>query len=330
MEKKDKLEIPLSWVFSAIFVLIESGFSYVVFTLIEDTETRISIYITVSFVLVSLYIFLIIINRRRKIISFILDYKKKITREERIVAYKLKRKYELSKEQLLNRIGINKDGHITSLNLSNFNLDKLPNSLTKLKKLAQVKCKGSKITNLKKFVKQMKGLEIIEFNITKLREIKELSLLTNLRKISMVECGVQSITGLENLSKLEELNLLKNEISDIEPISNLKALTLLNISENQITNIDVLSGLTKLRTVSLFLNPIRDFSPIVRASLETISFSVMFKAYNGDTISPQELMKIKDDWIQKFRETRPLKRFNREEQGGLREYGFSVTLHGGI
>lgn len=332
MSEGSELENPfglLFWIINFILIIIEALFVYLVFTYIENTKTRTIVLVSVTIILVSLFILISIRNQRKKGIIKLYDERKKIKKNERFAIYKIGKKYEISKNALLNRVGINRQGEVISINLSRLDISRLPFAVRNLKNISKLICKESTIKNTKKLYKRFKKVEIIEFKKTVVKDLKEITIMKNLQKLSMIECGIKDLTGIEGLYELKELNLLRNEVSKIDQLSNLKKLRIFQLSYNKIENIESLEHLNNLRSVYLALNPVRDFSPIIRETLEDISFSVMYKAYSEKDMSAAELMKIKDDWMRQFEEIRGSRKFNRTAQSGPEEYGFTVELHGG-
>jgi Leucine-rich repeat (LRR) protein len=86
--------------------------------------------------------------------------------------------------------------------------------------------------------------------------MKNISKLTKVRKLSIIQCSLESIpTNILKIKRLEELNLKGNSIPSItkEMLEHqkLKNLTTLDLSDNKIINIESLQGFDNLMNVYL-------------------------------------------------------------------------------
>lgn len=90
--------------------------------------------------------------------------------------------------------------------------------------------------------------------------------LTSLAYLSLMTLSIESLCGLEHLTRLEELYLgAKRLPDDISPLSGMQALRVLSISGSEdegLDNIDALSQLYSLEELCLWHNRIRDVSPL--------------------------------------------------------------------
>ena len=86
--------------------------------------------------------------------------------------------------------------------------------------------------------------------------MKQLSSFTSLRSLSLYECKIEQIQGLETLTNLERLILPINKISKIDGLEHLHNLRLLALGSNNIKKIENLSNLTALETLDLESNQI--------------------------------------------------------------------------
>nr|WP_325176419.1 GW domain-containing glycosaminoglycan-binding protein [Listeria ivanovii] len=87
--------------------------------------------------------------------------------------------------------------------------------------------------------------------------------LNGILKIDADNKKVKSVKGIENLTNLKDLFLNDNEISDISPLSNLINLDSLYLDNNKLADITPLSGLIKLTTLSLEGNQLNDIIALV-------------------------------------------------------------------
>jgi Leucine-rich repeat (LRR) protein len=82
------------------------------------------------------------------------------------------------------------------------------------------------------------GIEILELRKNKLRKLKGISAMKNLKQLYVCENELTDIRGLEGLSSLQKLSVRNNKIKSIySPFPFLPALTYLNLRENQIAKL---------------------------------------------------------------------------------------------
>ena len=93
-------------------------------------------------------------------------------------------------------------------------------------------------------------------------DIRPLSGLINLKRLSLENSGISDISLLAGLKELQHLGLSYNTIEDISPLAGLKKLIHLNLSDNSITDLSPLSGLTNLRELWIEGNPVTNFRPL--------------------------------------------------------------------
>ncbi|MCT8977938.1 cell wall-binding repeat-containing protein [Clostridium sp. CX1] len=105
------------------------------------------------------------------------------------------------------------------------------------------------------------NLEVNTEDYKKIRDITGIENLTNLEELELINNEVNT-SSLKNLTKLKSLNLLSNQISDISFLEGLTNLNNLDLSCNKITDISALNGLTNLNRLSLEFNTINDISTL--------------------------------------------------------------------
>lgn len=108
----------------------------------------------------------------------------------------------------------------------------------------------------------LKKLEDLDLGYNEINDISQISSLINLKNLSLYENKIKDVTPLSNLNKLEDLDLKINEINNLFPISNLINLKKLNLIENKFTDITPLSKLNQLEDLELDCNEINDLLPI--------------------------------------------------------------------
>ncbi|MEC7984470.1 MAG: leucine-rich repeat domain-containing protein [Myxococcota bacterium] len=86
--------------------------------------------------------------------------------------------------------------------------------------------------------------------------------MTNLKIFTAYENGIEDISPLRQLDRMEELYLVSNRITDISPLIHLRQLQVLRLDGNQIKDISILPKLKRLNRIGLDSNQIEDFTPI--------------------------------------------------------------------
>ncbi len=87
-------------------------------------------------------------------------------------------------------------------------------------------------------------------------------LVSGLMALNADDAGIESLVGIQNLTRLTRLGLLDNSITDISALSGLASLVGLSLDNNSITDISALSGLTSLTALGLGFNSISDISAL--------------------------------------------------------------------
>ena len=119
-------------------------------------------------------------------------------------------------------------------------------------------------------------LDTIEFLAT-LTNLKDLSLtgcrfapqdleiiagLPNLSRLTLVDCSLSTLAGLENAQQLSYLDLSNNTIRNLEPLANLTNLQTLKMGHNALTNLNAISGLTGLMELDVSYNSLTTLAPL--------------------------------------------------------------------
>lgn len=86
--------------------------------------------------------------------------------------------------------------------------------------------------------------------------------LPNLQKLTLADCGLSSVVGLEKAVTLTALDLSANTVRNIAPLSSLTALTELHLQNNALTDVSALSGLAALQTLDVSYNSVTSLSPL--------------------------------------------------------------------
>ena len=132
----------------------------------------------------------------------------------------------------------------------------------------------SHFTHLKKLTITGRTIESLAF-LTSMTQLEELTLsgctlpdeletiaaLPALKKLTLDNCGLSSITKLEKAIGLTSLNVSSNAIGDITVLANMPQLTVLNLSHNAVTDLKPLNGLSLLQELDVSYNSLSSIAP---------------------------------------------------------------------
>ena len=93
-------------------------------------------------------------------------------------------------------------------------------------------------------------------------ELTVIGSLPNLQVLTLENCGLSTLAGLENADTVVSLNASNNTIRDLAPLSAMNNLTDLNLQHNAVNNIAALAKLTNLTTLDLSFNSLRSLTPV--------------------------------------------------------------------
>ena len=134
------------------------------------------------------------------------------------------------------------DPRTTELDLSNKQLDHIPEEINKFVNLIELSLNNNKITQIQNLDK-LTNLQKLDLNNNQIKKIQNLDKLTNLQNLRL---GYNQITKIQNLNKLTELNTLYLSYNQIKRIKYPEDLDLdvLNLEElyldgNQLTQIPI-------------------------------------------------------------------------------------------
>ena len=100
-----------------------------------------------------------------------------------------------------------------------------------------------------------------------------LSDVINIIELDARSRGIESIEGIQYLTKLGELQIQENEISDINPLAGLTNLNWLVFHNNKVSDISILADLTNLERLNFNWNKVSDISILGNlTNLEELSF----------------------------------------------------------
>ena len=153
--------------------------------------------------------------------------------------------------------------------------------------------------NKVKDISPLQGLKKMELLDLSNNEIEDISVLANMKRLSGLYLSnnqISDITVLHELKKLAGLDLYGNKVSDLGPLRGLMKLSTLDVARNELENEDLqaienltglhglylgfnriqdvsaLTGLCELRTLDLRGDPIADYGPVQKMSIEKIVY----------------------------------------------------------
>lgn len=135
---------------------------------------------------------------------------------------------------------LTKLNYLQSLEISNQTFDSL-RFLTSLTELTELKLIDCRI--------QTDDLEMI-------------AALPNLKRLTISDCSLSTISGLEKAQNLEYVNLSNNTIRNLEPLAHLMKLQEVDLSYNALTGLNALSSLTNLEKLDVSYNSLTSIAPI--------------------------------------------------------------------
>ena len=137
----------------------------------------------------------------------------------------------------------------------------------------------SMLKNLKKLVIYAAGID-------------NLSFVAALNKLEVLECIINKIvdlTPLKNLKLLRELSLAENSIKDLSPLENLENLEKLDVSDNCIKSLASISKMKNLKIINfIYQRPfIEDLTPL--ANIENLRISVIDGEFGESTTTYKQI-----------------------------------------
>ncbi|ANC10849.1 internalin [Bacillus cereus] len=147
--------------------------------------------------------------------------------------------------------------HINKYNLNRENLDTpiTKEDLLKVKSLIVVEAKSKGIKDVSG-LEYMTNLENLTLEEVKLKNIKFISDLRQLKSLSITYGELEDIGPLAKLEHIEFLTLRNNKISGLSPLSQMKKIKMLDLNSNYIKDIKPLFTVKSLRTLTVANNQI--------------------------------------------------------------------------
>ncbi|CAL6017548.1 Conserved_hypothetical protein [Hexamita inflata] len=182
-------------------------------------------------------------------------------------------------------------------------------------KIIQNKMKNEEIQNdqqmIRKFASQVQNGNLSISNERELQDIQFVDFLNiqnltlkncsnlmlsrnskNIRSLSINNCGLTNLSGIEQMNQLQELELLNNAFESIKPLSTLINIKKLTINNSQLTNIIGISQMKQLQYLNIRDNQILSIEPI--QGLESLNVVLIDNNFIQDL---DYLIQIGFNWI---------------------------------
>lgn len=135
--------------------------------------------------------------------------------------------------------------------------------LQKLPYLEKLTIQNYRITTLL-FLSDLSHLEELTMDSCRFSpdEMTIIASLPELRSLTLTNCGLSTILGIEDSMMLQTLNLSENALRNLEPLSTMVTLRSLNLSNNAVTNLSSLSALPNLEMLDVSYNSITSITAL--------------------------------------------------------------------
>lgn len=157
---------------------------------------------------------------------------------------------------------------ISRLDFSNKNIEKIK-GLEKFENLTELKLHDNKIEDISE-IKKLSKLEILDLsnNAIKDDQIKVLGNISSLKELYLKNNKrITNVADIDKLNNLTILDLEENKINTINGLGNLKKLEELRLSNNEIQSISELKECSNIKILKLANNNISDMSDVIDMEL---------------------------------------------------------------
>lgn len=93
-------------------------------------------------------------------------------------------------------------------------------------------------------------------------ELKLIGALPKLERLTLSNCGLSTVVGLESAAGIKYLNLSQNTIRDLTPLANITGLSELYLQNNAVNDLSVLGGMQNLSKLDVSFNLLTTIDPI--------------------------------------------------------------------
>ena len=135
--------------------------------------------------------------------------------------------------------------------------------LTKLSYLNTLVIEGQTFDSLR-FLSSLS--ELTELSLSGCRfqntDLSIIAAMPKLQRLTLNDCSLSTVSGLETAQSLTYLNLSNNTIRNLEPLAYLMKLQEIDLQHNALTSLTSLSGLTELQKLNVSYNSLTSVAPI--------------------------------------------------------------------
>ena len=104
----------------------------------------------------------------------------------------------------------------------------------------------------------LKKIEILCFSHGKITAVKELTHLTSLRSLFILNNQIESLQGVQNLLHLKDLYCQYNKITSLEPLTRLTNLETLYVHNNKLKDLKGITALHSDKLQNFYVSPNKD------------------------------------------------------------------------
>ena len=94
------------------------------------------------------------------------------------------------------------------------------------------------------------------------KDLEIIACMPNLVRLTIADCGLSTLAGLENAQNLTYLDMSNNTVRNLEPLSTLANLQTLKMGHNALTNLNAISTLTGLTELDVSFNALTTLAPL--------------------------------------------------------------------
>jgi len=195
----------------------------------------------------------------------------------------------------IKRVKFRSNSIITSVNLSNNKLKRVPGSIRKLKQLRELDLSGNQLKRIPRFLRKCDKLQEITLNYNQI-ELTERSV-RNLAHVPVILLAGNQLTELpENIDELtaaRKLNFSLNELSGLPTtFANLGSLTSVIFYKNQFSEIPPeIFNLKNLEELDFYYNQIHEIPDEIS---DLTKLEQLFLSFNNISILPESLAGLKN------------------------------------
>ena len=107
----------------------------------------------------------------------------------------------------------------------------------------------------------LEELELIDCRFAS-DELEVIAALPSLKSLTLSDCGLSTVAGLENAQNLVNLDLSNNTVRNLKPLALLINLRTLDLNHNAVTGLSDLRALSKLEVLDVSYNSVTSIDPI--------------------------------------------------------------------